>query len=101
MKPPLQVLSEVRDLFKDRKKWTQHAYARDKNGYECNATDPFATCWCLAAAILIKAGGADQADGARRVLYDLIPGSIVGKNDDEGYDAVMALLDKAIAHVQN
>ena len=98
MKPPLQVFTEIRELFKDRKNWTSGAWARDKDGRECDINDRRACRWCLSAAIELKAG--DQSAAVKNVLYELMPGSIVGKNDDEGYDAVMALLDKAIAHVQ-
>jgi hypothetical protein len=105
MKPPLQVISEVRELFEDESKWTQFANARNESGHMVDARSPAAVCWCLNGAIELKAGGYDT--DAYSETYELIyrvETHPITLNDCDDYDAVIALLDKvinkAIAHVQ-
>ena len=99
---PLQVLSEVRELFHDPSKWTRFANARNQSGYRVEPTDPTAVCWCLNGAIELRAGGYDTS--YYRAAFDLlhrVERYPISMNDCDGYEAIIQLLDKAIAHVQN
>lgn len=41
----------VAELLNKKSKWTQLAYARDKNGKEVHSSSPKACCWCILGAI--------------------------------------------------
>ena len=40
-------------MYSEPSKWTQYAYARDKDGLVTLSRDGSAVCWCLSAAINI------------------------------------------------
>lgn len=97
-KDALVGLKKIKELFRDKGKWTSHAWARDATGRRCWGSSPLAVCWCLGGAMSMTAQRSSQLWAVRNALIDAdFDGlGIIGVNDIGGYDAVMILLDIAI-----
>jgi hypothetical protein len=105
------VLTQIRDLIQDPAHWTQHAHARNKDGQQVYPTESNACRWCLdgalgkAAKVQINEEGDwrtnpdyEQANALLMQSAQKLFGkfSYVEVNDEEGHQAVMQLLDKAM-----
>ena len=91
----LEALKAARELLSDKTKWTQRAMARDAEGKEAEPSHPDAVCFCaLGAAERCGYYGPRLYDAALALDLD----GVATTNDDNklGYDAVLALYDKAI-----
>lgn len=103
---PVEILTGAREILSDPARWTVEASARDANGAACDVYSPEATCFCAVGA-LIKAGYVQYHDGtsaladtyfqAREVIYRVTSKSLIDVNDYEGREAVLEILDQAIA----
>lgn len=78
--------------------WTRGVYARNAEGYEVNADDSTAVCWCLEGAIFKSRTSYDNYADMMDTLERCIDGkSLVDFNDrQESVEPVLALLDQAI-----
>lgn len=99
-----EILVKARELLSDKDNWTQGEYARDSAG---NITCPIgdsATCWCVYGALIkytglsttraLESTAAEKLHRAAKRWQNAGPVQI---NDNQGYEAVLALLDKAIS----
>lgn len=93
----LGIVKGVRVLISDESKWTQHWFARDKDGRACNAENEKAVCWCVAGAFK-KVSGQDFASIEFKKFARLFPNSAISNwNDSQpGYNAVAKRLDEII-----
>ncbi len=107
LKTPFDVYRAIKTEFTDLTKWTQHAFARDKNQHRLYSRDPDAVCWCLTGKIThlcwnnrtLEAESLTRLEEYARELHPQIPhqfSAVVKVNDHMGYDAVIQLLDYAI-----
>lgn len=65
----VRVLEVAEALIADEEAWTQRENARDRMGMRTRATDPDATCWCMAGALIMAAAllnGGPAAAGVGR-----------------------------------
>lgn len=103
-------LVAARDLLLDKRKWTQHEFARDERGDMTNPIDPRATCFCALGALYSVVGHNTMASEDDDDSFEQIPGysqlhtaakewrtSIPDVNDERGYDAVLEMYGVAIA----
>lgn len=94
-----QVLQEARRLLVN-KGWTQHAYARDSNGYSAIVSGREPVCFCLSGAINQVSDTSVDADVlAKNRIMSFIDTNIPSWNDkaNRTKEEVIALLDRAIA----
>lgn len=96
----IEVLTRARELISEEHRWTQYAYARDKEGICVESTSPKAACWCARGAINRVVHSPDGYVGHESDLlsasqvalgnmgpYDRIPwprSNILNLNDAEG-----------------
>ena len=68
----IKKLIAARDLIKDFKNWTTHAFARDKSGEPCEINSKRACSWCAVGA-LYKVCGKDYNTSIKldALFYDL------------------------------
>jgi hypothetical protein len=107
------VLKQVRELLSDPTKWTQGTSARDASGNAVDPKDPAATCFCVYGAVHHFApNDADAAVAfdaldpfvdtvtvrADRSLISVNDGAVALKNDLKPRDAVLSVLDAALAN---
>ncbi len=93
----LDVVREVRVLLSDRNKWTQSKIAADVNGYLTPSDSPAACKWCLRGAInKVCNQKAELIAATVALLSPHTRHSLTAVNDYEGYDTVLAVLDKAL-----
>lgn len=59
---PLGLLTGMRELLTDPKKWTQGKYARTSEGYQVVPNSSTAVCFCLAGAALKQVGAEGMCD---------------------------------------
>lgn len=103
---PVEILTGAREILSDPARWTVEASARDADGKLCDVYSPEATCFCAVGA-LIKAAHTQHIDGtsgladtyfqAREIVSDVSSKSLIDVNDYEGREAVLEILDQAIA----
>ena len=122
----LCVLRAAREIISRKDRWTQNASARTASMEACTFEDPAARCWCLTGAIRRVAWalyGYDRAALLQQLIYHRIfvlkglevpkdgrpyfryresPEKIARRvtirtNDDDGWEAALALADEAIA----
>jgi hypothetical protein len=97
------VISAARSLIADPAHWCQGTYARDNRGYPINPIDPDACSWCalgaLARAAVDVGASPGTGAGAVDILYRVSDSAstVVGVNDRDGHEAVIALFDRALA----
>jgi hypothetical protein len=97
----MSAIRQVYELFQDRSKWTQVHFGVDAMGRDVHSSSPAAVCWCLVGA-LNKFGGSEAEKillrkTARRLGYEY---ALTNLNDCNGYDAVMKILETALAEEQ-
>jgi hypothetical protein len=108
MKTAYEILTEAQDLIRDPAHWTQQVYARNPEGFERNATDSDATCFCslgalhrvLQPSVFSTTDVLDMFYETRRYLTDATSESsrfnyIHEFNDEHTHEQVMAVWDKA------
>jgi hypothetical protein len=95
---PRQQIEAVIELLSDKSRWTQGQSARDSEGRPVEPDSPYAVCWCVEGAL-------HKVSGDWRVFSQPIWETLLDMNnntaphhtnDKEGYDAVMALLNKVL-----
>lgn len=95
-------LREARELISDKSHWTQGANAKTEDGKEVPFHSSLAFKFCVAGACeKVKAvGWAFPLENAAEYLYPdyLGPRTV---NDQLGHEAALALLDYAIAEVED
>ena len=102
----LDNIKKVRDVLSDESKWTQAAYARDKDDIAVGVTSESACKWCLMGAIFGVAKDINEEKEIINCLRDFLPKidivvynyDVVVYNDaeDTKYEDITNLLDKAI-----
>ena len=105
---PKEIIRGMLDLLRVESRWTKGYYAKDAEGYDIEATNPFAVCWCLAGALmkitkhidLYDIGEIAAMDEAERLLMDATGGiGMTLFNDDHRrtHGDVVCVLEKALA----
>lgn len=59
------VLARAADLIEPKGAWTQHDFAKDKNGEPTGYDAPDAVCWCARGAIAVVSGATTFHDVER------------------------------------
>lgn len=101
-----QLLADVqaiRELISVPERWTQAAYARDKDGSDhISEYSELAVCWCLDGAWskVSAKQSKDYRQKLRRFLNRLTHPGMVWFNDSHTHAEVIAKLDKGIAQLQ-
>jgi len=95
------ILKKARELISDPDRWTKGEMARTMFGASVSANDSKATCWCVMGAIHHETKDDPFLAGS---VYQMVRAQLQGRsvsefNDDPNttHEAVMTLLDKAIA----
>jgi hypothetical protein len=103
LKAARQTLKAARQLITDPAKWTQNAFARDKNGKMISPTNNGAVCFCALGAIrfVTKEPKITVAD----IFLNAVSNSKNGEdldtfNDTHTHAEVLALFDAAIAELE-
>lgn len=52
MNKTVEAFEKVEALLAKPEAWAKGQYARDRNGYECSATNDKAVCWCIEGAAM-------------------------------------------------
>lgn len=83
---------KIKELLSGPEKWTQHTYARDKNGRDCSQWSQEAVCWCLYGAVDKCYENIIEIDN--KIREKVI--SIVDWNDDPNrtFEEVKALVEE-------
>jgi hypothetical protein len=90
-----EALIAGKDRIKNKKNWTQRAFARNSFGITVDHDSSNAACWCSLGALKNILGyGKTQAE-ARHVLRKVMT-DIVEYNDNHNHDEVMQKWDEAI-----
>jgi hypothetical protein len=92
----IETLKAARELISVPERWTQHDYARDRDGYYVAANDKAAVCWCSLGALLKASEGGGKYSAAKNALSTAIKGSVVEFNDTHKHPEILAAFDKAI-----
>lgn len=109
-----QLLIDTRALIADPQHWLRGVYATDAKGATCGEWQPQATCFCLqgaASKAIIDRGaqfGSDEYYDHLDAMSQLVPWPRVNGdpqawetfNDQASHNAVLALLDRAIAEAK-
>lgn len=84
---------KIKELFNDKKKWTQYHSARDSKGFPCKPTASAAVCWCLSGAIQ-RCYPHEWRKIDRRLIVDV--NDYISWNDspDRTFEEVKALVEK-------
>lgn len=96
-----QLLQSARDLIADH--WTQHAIARDAEGYPVWEHSPAAVSWCAVGACykVVSEEEAGKAGKAVNLLsetaHSLFGMPIVSVNNDLGLVPTLSVFDHAIS----
>jgi hypothetical protein len=101
---PVDVLHAARALLADPARWTQGRNGRMDNGYPVEATDPRATCWCMAGAILLTSNGSQSGDHAAALLTSFLGVDAIYKFNDAPtttHALVLHAFDRTIARAEN
>jgi hypothetical protein len=104
----LETLQQTRDLLADKSRWTIGSFARDESNTTVMATHERACKWCLEGALQKVTDFNELLPEANDRLKRLIPLDEHGRpthhipslNDQVGHEAVLRLLDEAIAKEQ-
>jgi hypothetical protein len=100
----LEILKAARELISVPERWTDHYYARDKNGNYRFGDDPDAVKWCSIGALqhAASARGVSSIQVPWGVLESQLRGgqSLAGFNDRARHSDVLALFDRAIAKLE-
>jgi hypothetical protein len=98
----MSAIRQVYELFQDKSKWTTGEFARDNSGYSMSFDSPDAVCWCLHGALDKYASNPRDFIKLRSIQKQLYPdaNSLACLNDRYGYDAVMKVLETALAEEQ-
>lgn len=104
-----EVLVQARQKIDAPEKWTQGAFGRNADGDYLGLCDPSACRWCVAGAVCEVAESSPLEDAAIAVLAELVPkppptamdGSVAHFNDTHTHAEVLALLDRAIASLED
>ena len=97
----LELLKEVRELFLDKNKWTRGVLAKDATGMGVMPKSPTACQWCLDGALELLSDSV-QIKGEARERLNRFASRYYGSqaftqfNDNNTYEKVMELLNKAI-----
>lgn len=88
---------EIRALLSFDDKWTQHWFARDKNGSSCDAGNKNAVCWCISGAFQ-KVSGKSFSSTEFNEFSKLFPNQAVSiwNDSQKSYNAVAKRLDEII-----
>jgi hypothetical protein len=85
------------ELFADKSRWTQGAFARRKDGSECSSRSGDAACWCLLGGINRTAECLIDCGILQKMAEDIsheqhLSYTAIDVNDFRGYDAVMQVI---------
>lgn len=86
---------KLRELLTDESKWTQKAYARDKDGKPTGALSPTAVCWCLDGAI--RKCCPESLEGRIEIFSKLLDKTrmgIIQFNDTHTFAEIKTILDE-------
>lgn len=95
MKTALQLLEEGKATIQDPKRWTQGAFARDKENEKVSSHNPTAVCWCSLGA-LNRIEDSGEYRQAVRLLCKAAGMEVADFNDSATHEEVIAMWDKAI-----
>lgn len=91
----LEFLKAVKAKISTPETWTSGSMARNKHGDAIKPNSPDAVRWCV-----LGAAGVVETEGARRIIIETAfvrKGTQISYiNDAKGFDAVHAILDRAI-----
>ena len=110
MKTALQLLEEAKATIQDSKRWTQNAFARDKDNNKVSSRTPTAVCWCsLGALNRIQDTGGEYLKAVQlltkavqlltkavQLLTKAAGTEVAEYNDSSTHEEVLAMWDKAI-----
>ena len=94
-----QILIDARKLIEAPERWTQHTYAKTKNGLEVSSRDRRAVCWCSAGAYNKVTEDMDYSSPKALLAWDALvsaTGIVTKFNDTHTHAEVLAAFDKAI-----
>lgn len=77
LKEQIAAVKNIRNLFRDQKRWYIGAEAVDKNGEDASPSGKNAVRWCLIGGL--------KKYGQKRTTFG-IPGQVIDLNDDLDYD---------------
>lgn len=89
-------LKAAKAVITDPNKWTQRAFARDKDGVMVGSIDPSAVCFCSIGAINSLKLSNYASSKLQSELNDFMSGDIADFNDNCTHAEVMAAWDRAI-----
>ncbi len=98
----VETLKAVKALIEDPKRWTQGEYARNAKGRKVSPTGKAGTCFCVAGALRrVTRKSYEQSAKEWLIVWRaserLFKRGPYQVNDDLGHEAVMQVLDAAIA----
>lgn len=103
MSETVEILHRIRGLISDPNHWTKGVFATDQHGAAVPASDPTATCFCVAGAAMRVRSQIDEADlihfrEAKSIMRITAGGWLPIFNDDPltTHQDVMSVIDKAI-----
>lgn len=88
---------KIKELFSDPSRWTQGAFARDKDGNEVSPRSRKAVCWCLEGATEKCYKGDDIFEAARTIHRGLGDHEFVAvwnDNKKRKFEEIKALVEK-------
>jgi hypothetical protein len=104
MAEALRTLRAARKLIADPQRWTQGTEARNAGGSPTDVYSENAVRWCASGAIFRAApngdAGADALRQASEVAWRTYDLALPDVNDQFGHEAVLRVLDRAIAAAQ-
>jgi hypothetical protein len=97
----VETLRAAKAILVDKARWTRFTYARNSKGERVPPNDPCACSFCAVGALARVLGlpiniverDAEVGKLLNRAAGGVLPYSV---NDGDGYDAVMAMYDRAI-----
>src|SRR5262249_31102820 len=99
------IIQRARELISQPEYWCRGSYARGKGGVSVSVNDPTARRFCAMGALIFAAHELTGDVGvASELAYSAAQsisrtGSLVYINDRQGYAAVLALFDTALAEL--
>lgn len=99
----LKVLEKARAIIAEPRHWCRGTYARNVLGGRVSATSCWATRWCATGAIRRAAERADCPRSVPRIKWTIeetINVRLETYNDRHTHSEVLALFDRAIAHLR-
>ena len=98
-KKPSEIIKEMQDLFRSRKRWVAGHFAVKKNGCSTKPINADACAWCFEGALekcSFKSGNyAKTYDLIEEVTAKKYSNTMIGVNDEEGFTAVKDCLKDA------